>query len=209
MEKRVKIQIYTMQTIDEAQAVAALGVDHVGITPSNIGLPGEIDFETARGIADAVRNSVVSVALSVESNPDVIETMVQAVRPDILHLCGPENSLLPDAVGSLRERVPNLEIMQAISVGGDEAIDAALAYEEVAPGVTIYGGYPLIKVQREDNRVLATWAGGTGYHAPVTAWGVTGVMLGNDEVPTEHCGQALCFSVEAGREYLLLLSTDE
>jgi len=128
----VKIQIYTMQTIEEARAVAALGVDHIGITPGNFGLPGEVDFATARGITDAVGDSTVSVALSVESNLDAIETMVKAVRPDILHLCGPENMLLPDAVRTLRERLPNLAIMQAISVAGPEALDLALAYRDVA-----------------------------------------------------------------------------
>ena len=122
----MRTQIYTMQTIDEAQAVVALGVDQIGITPSNLGLPGEVDFATARAIVEAVGNTAVTVALSVESNLDAIETMVQAVCPDILHLCGLENTLLPDAVRTLRERLPNLPIMQAISVAGPEALDVAL-----------------------------------------------------------------------------------
>ena len=125
-------QIYTMQTIDEALAVVALGVDQIGVTPSNTGLPGEVDFDTARAIVDAVASSAVCVALSVESNPDEIVTMAQAVRPDILHLCGLENTLLPDAVRSLRLRLPNLQIMQAISVAGHGALDVALAYQDVA-----------------------------------------------------------------------------
>jgi phosphoribosylanthranilate isomerase len=128
----VKIQIYTMQTIDEAQAVVALGVDHVGVTPGNIGLPGEVDFATARAIVDTVGNSAVSVALSVETSLDAIEAMVQAVRPDILQLCGPEDALLPDAVGTLRERLPKVAIMQAISVSGPAALDAALSYQDAA-----------------------------------------------------------------------------
>ena len=128
----MKIQIYTMQTIDEAQAVAALGIDHIGVTPGNFGLPGEVDFATARAIVKAVGNSAVCTALSVESNLDAIETMVQTVRPDILHLCGPENALLPETVQTLRERLPNLAIMQAISVSGPEAVDTALAYQDVA-----------------------------------------------------------------------------
>ena len=53
-EEGLKIQIYTMQTVAEAQAVVALGVNHVGITPSNLGLPGEVDYETARAIVEAV-----------------------------------------------------------------------------------------------------------------------------------------------------------
>lgn len=128
----MRIQIYTMQTIEEALAVVALGVDHIGVTPSNLGLPGEVDFARARAIVDSVGSSAVSVALSVESNLDAIETMVRAVRPDILHLCGLENTLLPDSVRALRGSLPNMEIMQAVSVSGPEAIDIALAYQDVA-----------------------------------------------------------------------------
>jgi phosphoribosylanthranilate isomerase len=121
-----------MQTVSEAQAVVALGVDHVGVTPANLGLPGEVDLLTARAIVDAVRDSAVCVALSVESDLDAIERMVRAVRPDILHLCGLENTLLPDAVRLLRERLPHVEIMQAVSVAGPGALDVALAYQEVS-----------------------------------------------------------------------------
>lgn len=128
----MKIQIYTMQTADEARAVVALGVDHVGVTPSDSGLPGEVSFATARAIVDAVRNLAVSVALSVDSDLEAIERMVLAVRPDILHLCGLENALLPNDVRTLRERLSNVSIIQAISVAGPEALDTALAYEDVA-----------------------------------------------------------------------------
>ena len=128
----MKIQIYTMQTPEEAQAVAALGVNHIGITPSNLGLPGEVDLATARSIVEAVGDSAVSVALSVESDLEAIEAMVRAVQPDILHLCGLEGTLSAETVGSLRARLPNLPIMQAVSVAGPEAVETALAYQEVA-----------------------------------------------------------------------------
>lgn len=127
----MRTQIYTMQSVDEALAVIEQGVDHVGITPSDIGLPGEVDLATARAIVDAVGDTAVTVALSVESNLDAIETMVQAVRPDILHLCGLENTILPEGILELRARFPNLPIMQAISVSGPGSIDTALAYQEV------------------------------------------------------------------------------
>jgi phosphoribosylanthranilate isomerase len=121
-----------MQTINEAQAVVALGVDHIGVTPANLGLPGEVDLDTARAIVDAVGDAAISVALTIESDLDAIATMAQTVCPDILHLCGLENTLLPDAVRVLRERLPNMEIMQAVSVAGPGALDVALAYQEVA-----------------------------------------------------------------------------
>jgi len=49
-----------------------------------------------------------------------------------LHLCGLAGSLAPEAVRELRMRLPGLPIMQAVSVTGPEAIDVALAYQEVA-----------------------------------------------------------------------------
>jgi phosphoribosylanthranilate isomerase len=127
----MKIQIYTMQTVDEALDVIAQGVDHVGITPSNIGLPGEVDLDSARGIVEAVGDSAVVVALTVESNLDAVVAMVQTVRPGILHLSGLENSILPEGIHALRLRLPNLPIMQAVSVSGPGSLDTALAYEEV------------------------------------------------------------------------------
>ena len=128
----MRTQIYTMQTPDEAQAVVALGVDHIGVTPANSGLPGEVDFATARAIVETVGDSAVCVALTVESDLKAIETMVREVGPDILHLCGLEDTLPPDAVRALRDRLPDLPIMQAVSVGGPEALDVALAYQDVA-----------------------------------------------------------------------------
>ena len=128
----MNIQIYTMQTPDEARAIAALGVNHLGVTPSERGLPGEISFDTARAICDAVRGTAVSVALSVEDDPNAIAAMVRAVQPDVLHLCGLTGTFPPDAVRALRADLPGVRIMQAISVGGPEALDLARAYAPVA-----------------------------------------------------------------------------
>ncbi len=128
----MKIQIYTMQTPDEARAIAALGVNHVGVTPSERGLPGEIGFDAARAICDAVRGAAVSVALSVEDDPDAIAAMVRAVGPDVLHLCGLTGAVSPDAVRALRADLPGVRIMQAISVGGPDALDLAREYAPVA-----------------------------------------------------------------------------
>jgi phosphoribosylanthranilate isomerase len=128
----MRIQIYTMQSVDEAQSVVALGVDHIGLTPGSYGLPGEIDYDTAHSIVSAIGPAAVCVALSVDSNLDAIEQMVHTVQPDILHLCGLEGTLLPEKVKQIRTRLPGLPIMQAISVAGPQAIETALAYEDVS-----------------------------------------------------------------------------
>ena len=125
------VQIYTMQSVPEALAVAALGVDHLGITPSSIGLPGEIDLRTARDIVEAVGSFALVVALTVESDVQVIMKMVREVQPDILHLCALENSFPPQDVRILRDLIPDLPIMQAVSVSNASALDVALSYLKV------------------------------------------------------------------------------
>jgi phosphoribosylanthranilate isomerase len=132
MADSIRVQIYTMQGADEARAVAHLGVDHIGVTPAVLGLPGEVTPSIAAEICDVVRGLAVSVALSVDRDPRTIEQMVGAVSPDILHLCGPPGVLGPEAVGGLRRALPGVEIMQAIAVTGREAVDDAKAYAAVA-----------------------------------------------------------------------------
>lgn len=128
----MKVQIYTMQSVEEALQVAALGVDHLGLTPSQIGLPGEIDFWTAREIVETIDNAAVCVALTVETEEKEIIRMARAVQPDILHLCSLENTFPPADVRRLRDKLPDLPLMQAISMTGPEALEAAYAYKGVA-----------------------------------------------------------------------------
>lgn len=170
----VKIQIYTMQSPEEALAVAALGVDHLGLTPSNRGLPGEIDLATARSIVEAVAGRATCVALSVESDLVAIEAMVHAVRPDILHLCGLAGTLLPEMVATLRARLPGLPLMQAISVAGPEAIDQALAYQKVAD-------YLILDTQAPD-------IAGIGASGQIHDWDLSAEIVRRVQIPVILAG---------------------
>lgn len=129
MTRDVRVQIYTMQSVAEAEAVASLGVDHVGVTPSSSGLPGEVDYALAAEICRAVAGVTTSVALSVDVDPGAIEDMVRAVMPDVLHLCGPPGAVGPPAVAELHRALPSVAIMQAVAVTGPEAIDVARSYD--------------------------------------------------------------------------------
>ena len=80
---------------------------------------------------------------------------------------------------------------------------AALAYVEVAPGVVVYSGYPLVEI--EGTKV--TFAGVPGTHAPVAVAGVSGVLdAAGNPVDTEACGIALCLQAEGGQTYGLVRS---
>lgn len=128
----MKIQIYTAQSPSEALALAGRGVDHVGISPSLHQLPGAVDYEMGGRIAAALRGSAVSVALTVDTEPDEIVRMAAAVKPDILHLCGPAEGYTPESVEALKKRLEGLPLMQAIGMGGPDCIEKARAFSRVA-----------------------------------------------------------------------------
>lgn len=132
----MKTQIYTMQTVTEALAAAEAGVDYLGVTPSNRGLPGEISNAAAREITDALKGKAQRVALSVESDLEAIAEMVDAVQPDVLHLCGDIELVTPEHVKTLRTKLlakyPDLQILQAIPMTGPEALDHAARFEPFA-----------------------------------------------------------------------------
>jgi len=123
------VQVYTIQTVFEAQDVLFLGVDHLGIIPVKAGLPGEFDYASVRAIVNAVGNQAVSVALSVDKDIGMILKMLEAVSPDILHPCAVQVSLSPVAIGELRMGVPALPIMQAVSVSGLAALDTQTVHQ--------------------------------------------------------------------------------
>jgi phosphoribosylanthranilate isomerase len=127
----VRIQIYTMQSVAEAEAVAGLGVDHVGVTPATLGLPGEIGLDLAHDICRALDGLATSVALTVAGDLDAIVAMARAVRPDVLHLCGPPGAVPPEGVAGLRRMLPGVSMMQAIAVSGPDAVDVARSYVPV------------------------------------------------------------------------------
>jgi phosphoribosylanthranilate isomerase len=128
----VIVQLYTMQSAEEAIACVDAGADHVGLTPPQ-GLPGELpSLEAMREIVLAVGDRARCVALTVDLDPDRVAELVRVVRPAILHLCPLEQDVTPVAVAALRARVPGTPIMQAVSVTGPESVAVARAYAEVA-----------------------------------------------------------------------------
>lgn len=127
------VQVYTAQSAQEALALADLGVDHIGLTPTSIGLPGQVTEETAAEAVRALRGHARSVALSVETDLQEIARMATAVRPDILHLCGETGAVGPDAVRELRGMLPHgMQIMQAIAVGAEGDVALAQSYAPVS-----------------------------------------------------------------------------
>lgn len=131
--QRVIIQVYTAQSPSEAVALAGSGVDHVGVTISERGLPGEVGLATGRDIVSAIAETPARcVALTVETDSEVIREFATEVRPDTLHLCGDAERFGPEDVAALRawldRRALDVDLMQAIGVEGPGSVDLALRF---------------------------------------------------------------------------------
>jgi len=127
-------QVYTAQTAAEAVELSRLEVDHVGVTVSGRGLPGEVDMDTGREIVAALAESPSRcVALTVDTDLDSIRNFARELQPDILHLCGDTDIVGPEAVADLRQWIEDsglrVELMQAIGVTGAESVELARSFE--------------------------------------------------------------------------------
>ncbi len=127
------VQLYTMQSVEEALACVAAGADHLGLTPPE-GLPGELpSFSAMREIVEAVGDRARCIGLTVRMDVDHIRALVEAVQPAILHLCPLAGDTSPERVAALRRRLPaDLPVMQAVSVTGPGSVAEARAYAKVA-----------------------------------------------------------------------------
>ena len=116
------IQIYEIQTAEEAEVLIAMGVDHIGsvlVSESNWCDPAAKAALTAsRGRA---RHSIIPLF----NTPDTVFRVIDYYRPDIIHFC----EALADARGilpacdslmrlqeNIRERFPDVDVMRSIPI---------------------------------------------------------------------------------------------
>lgn len=124
------VQIYALTTPEDAVMCAEKGADYIGLVTGNRqSTEDEVSFDQARAIFAAVPPQIVKVALTTTVDPDNIAQMVNAIRPDVLHLSVDLDRFPPDAVSSLRPMLPPVRIMQAIPVAGPQAVEDAIRYE--------------------------------------------------------------------------------
>ncbi len=91
-------------------------------------------------------------------------------------------------------------IGQEIYGAGMAPAMAAQSVLEIAPGVVLYSGYPVVEIEE----LTITFAGATGTFSPIVALGIREVLDSEGRtISVENCGIALCFQVEGGGTYIL------
>ncbi len=128
------VQIYAATSVADAETMVTLGVDRVGFIAGVYDeVPAELTFAQAREITDAVRGDALVSALTMSVDLDEICRMVDAVRPDIVHISTDTHVVTASAMADLRRRLPDdVRMMKAAHVAGPESLQAALEFAVVA-----------------------------------------------------------------------------
>jgi phosphoribosylanthranilate isomerase len=142
-------QIYEVSGPDEARAVAAIGIDHVGAKVGTGEYPRELPIAAAAKIIAAVLPPSKFCALFLTSDISLIAHWVRELRPAIVHLGARPELLAPQDIIALKRQTPRSLIMRSVPVSGEESIGIAESYDQVVDFLL------LDSVRPTDNKVGA------------------------------------------------------
>jgi phosphoribosylanthranilate isomerase len=126
------VQIYEVQSPEEAAALARLGVDHIGVLVGDGAFPRELPAARVRAIFAAVPSEKRRVALSLSARLGEVRRVIEQTRPDIIHIGAAMELFSTEDARVLRADFPSVLIMRAIPVVDDASIEWAKAYEGIA-----------------------------------------------------------------------------
>jgi len=168
------IQIYEIGNPTEAEKIAELGVDHIGVLVGKGKHPHEISYELSKEIFGVLPENRKGVALSLSYDLEEIFELIKEVRPDILHLGVMPKHLSPTDVIEIKRQFPQLKIMRTIPVINEDSIKLAKQYESIAD-------YLLLDTyKREDNLVGAT--------GEIHDWGISRRIIDSVKISTILAG---------------------
>jgi phosphoribosylanthranilate isomerase len=126
------VQIYEVRSAAEAAALAACGVDHIGVLVGFGAFAHEIAPAAARAIFDACPAAATRVALSLSADPDQIDSAIAETRPDLIHIGAATELFSAAMTAALKARHPRCRIMRSIPVTDARSIAIAQEYQRVA-----------------------------------------------------------------------------
>lgn len=122
-------QIYEISSPEEARAISAMGVDHVGVLVGDGQFPREQSIAAAAGIAAAIVPPAKFSALFLTADMSLIEAWARELRPAILHLGASPELLSPAQAAMLKQHLPDCMIMRSVPVSDDASLDIAQSYD--------------------------------------------------------------------------------
>jgi phosphoribosylanthranilate isomerase len=125
-------QVYEISTIEEASAISAIGVAHVGVLVGDGRFPRELPISAASDIGAAIVPPSKFSALFLTCDISLIASWARELNPSIVHLGASAELLSPKDVASLKRILPGIVVMRSIPVFGEESVAIACSYVGIA-----------------------------------------------------------------------------
>ena len=124
-------QIYSIQSVEEALMCVEAGADNIGVAVSTgYNLPSEVSIEKCKEIYDAIGDKAKKVLIVVTDSDEPIYKPLQILKPDIIHICGYDYYATEDFVAKAKQICPKIEVLQAIGIEDESAIDTAVHFSQ-------------------------------------------------------------------------------
>ncbi len=154
-----RIKVCCIRSTEEADTAIRHGADCLGLVAEMPSGPGPIRDDEIREIARSVPPGVATFLLTSRTGAAAIVDHVRFCGTNVVQLVDEE--VEPSTYRRLRAECPAVKIVQVIHVGGDEAVDRALALEGAVDALLLDSGRPSGEVRE---------LGGTGR---THDWGVS------------------------------------
>jgi phosphoribosylanthranilate isomerase len=128
----VLTQIYEISSPDEARAISEIGIDHIGVLVGDGEFPRELPLARAQEIAAAIAAPAKFSALFLTARTASIIEWARILKPAIVHLGAAPELLGPAEVAMIKAALPGCLIMRSVPVCGEESVQIARSYEDIA-----------------------------------------------------------------------------
>jgi phosphoribosylanthranilate isomerase len=125
-------QIYEISSPEEAAAVSAIGIDHIGALVGDGRFPREQPKAVAAKIAAAIVPPAKFSALFLTDDIALVIAWARELRPAIIHLGAGAELLTPVEAAVIKRELPASAIMRSVPVTGEESLGLAQSYAGVA-----------------------------------------------------------------------------
>lgn len=112
--------------------MSRIGVDHIGAKVGDGRRPLELTVEQARKVQNAVLAPSKFSALFMSDDIGLILSWISDLRPAIAHFGAPVERITPDNLRRVRAAFPDIKIMRSIPMYGEESLEIAARFEQVA-----------------------------------------------------------------------------
>jgi phosphoribosylanthranilate isomerase len=128
----VKVQVFNMTTISDAELVAGTGADHIGTQVSTREIPYTVNPKLGHRICEVIKSSAKAVMIPISRDPQEILELARIVEPDIIQIANEENMMNRYTFTNLLSDLDRngFKTIKVIAVGSGDELEKAKYYSE-------------------------------------------------------------------------------